>query len=44
MTICSIDKYSVGHNISTKAVGSGDRHDLTLDYKYADGEYNTVTF
>ncbi|XP_045194210.2 protein-glutamine gamma-glutamyltransferase 4-like [Mercenaria mercenaria] len=37
MEVFDIDKYSVGHNISTKAVGSDLRHDLTLDYKYRDG-------
>ena len=38
MTRCDVDKYSVGHNISTKAVGSNERHDLTWDYKYRDGQ------
>lgn len=28
---------SVGFNISTKAVGSGDRHDVTDLYKYSEG-------
>ena len=37
MEVCHIDKWSVGANISTKAVGSDDRHDLTWDYKYHDG-------
>ena len=27
----------VGKKISTKAVGSPSRHDVTLDYKYAEG-------
>ena len=30
---------TVGKFISTKAVNSNERHDLTLDYKYADGMY-----
>ena len=32
-----IDAHAVGKYISTKAVGSNDRHDVTLDYKYAEG-------
>ena len=38
MEVCWIDKYSVGQKISTKAVGSSERHDLTWDYKYRDGK------
>lgn len=38
MEVCHIDKWSVGRNISTKAVGSDERHDLTWDYKYYDGK------
>ncbi|KAK3799550.1 hypothetical protein RRG08_019350 [Elysia crispata] len=37
MEIIDIDAYAVGKNISTKAVGSNLRHDLTGDYKYPDG-------
>lgn len=37
MEVSYIDKYSVGKNISTKAVGKPDRHDLTWDYKHYDG-------
>ncbi|XP_052817251.1 protein-glutamine gamma-glutamyltransferase K-like [Mya arenaria] len=37
MEVVWIDKYAVGANISTKAVGSSERHDLTLDYKYREG-------
>lgn len=37
MEVCYIDKFSVGRKISTKAVGSDERHDLTWDYKYFDG-------
>lgn len=42
MNVMWIDKYSVGANISTKAVGSSDRHDLTGDYKYPDGNIHTL--
>lgn len=38
MEVCYIDKYAVGRNISTKAVGLPIRNDLTLDYKYRDGK------
>lgn len=34
-----IDKNSIGAKISTKAVGSNDRQDLTNDYKYKEGEF-----
>ncbi|GFO25455.1 protein-glutamine gamma-glutamyltransferase k [Plakobranchus ocellatus] len=37
MEVIDVDPYSVGKNISTKAVGSIFRHDLTSDYKYPDG-------
>ncbi|KAK3592534.1 hypothetical protein CHS0354_039881 [Potamilus streckersoni] len=40
MEVLSIDRYSVGKRISTKAVGSNERHDLTWDYKYQDGSEN----
>lgn len=29
--------YSVGKNMSTKAVGSTNRHDVTGDYKFPEG-------
>lgn len=35
--VISIDAHAVGRYISTKAVGSNDRHDLTEDYKYPEG-------
>lgn len=35
--VISIDAHAVGKFISTKAVGSNDRHDLTNDYKYPEG-------
>jgi len=34
MKVISIDTHSVGRSISTKAVGSNRRNDLTLAYKY----------
>lgn len=37
MAIMSMNKYSVGKFISTKAVGSDDRHDVTHLYKYPEG-------
>lgn len=37
MDVIDVDAYAVGKNISTKAVGSHLRHDLTADYKYPDG-------
>lgn len=39
MEVCNIDRYSVGRNISTKAVDGPYRHDLTYDYKYRDGKF-----
>ena len=41
MEVCHIDKYSVGCNISTKAVNSDERHDLTWDYKHYDGKHRS---
>ena len=38
MKVISIDTHSVGKNISTKAVGSNHRTDLTLAYKYPERE------
>lgn len=35
----STDSVSVGQNISTKAVGSDKRVDITANYKYAEGWY-----
>ena len=32
-----VNKTHVGKNISTKAVGSSDRHDVTDQYKFAEG-------
>jgi hypothetical protein len=37
MTVSSIDKWSIGKYISTKAVGSNDREDLTKYYKFPEG-------
>ncbi|GFR83423.1 protein-glutamine gamma-glutamyltransferase K [Elysia marginata] len=37
MVMIDVDSYAVGKNISTKAVGSNLRHDLTGDYKYPEG-------
>ncbi|RUS87044.1 hypothetical protein EGW08_005197, partial [Elysia chlorotica] len=37
MEVIDVDAYAVGKIISTKAVGSIMRHDLTEDYKYPDG-------
>ncbi|CAL1538646.1 unnamed protein product [Lymnaea stagnalis] len=37
MSVIDINSNAIGRNISTKAVGSNFRHDLTLDYKYPDG-------
>ncbi|KAK6982720.1 protein-glutamine gamma-glutamyltransferase K [Biomphalaria glabrata] len=37
MEVVDIDTHAVGKYISTKAVGSNLRHDLTLEYKYPDG-------
>ena len=38
MTVLSKEKNAVGQLISTKAVGSGDRHDVTLNYKHKEGK------
>jgi len=38
MEVSYVDKHSVGRCISTKAVNSPLRHDLTYDYKYRDGK------
>ena len=37
MEVAVIDKRSIGKSISTKAVGSNDREDLTYEYKYKEG-------
>ena len=39
MTLTGIDEGAVGHDISTKAVGSDRRVDLTHQYKYSEGKY-----
>ncbi len=36
--VIRVDKSAVGHCISTKAVGSDERVDITHLYKYAEGE------
>jgi hypothetical protein len=38
MTAFFIDKWSIGKCISTKAVGSNVREDITKNYKFDDGE------
>ena len=40
MEVNQIDYYAVGHYISTKSVGSDNRQDVTLLYKYPDGNFN----
>lgn len=37
MTADGISKHCIGRNISTKAVGTDDRQDITLNYKFAEG-------
>ncbi|XP_059138546.1 protein-glutamine gamma-glutamyltransferase K-like [Physella acuta] len=37
MIVMDINSHAIGKHISTKAVGSNFRHDLTLDYKYPEG-------
>lgn len=37
MDVISIDKHAVGKKISTKAVGTYDRLDITDLYKYPEG-------
>lgn len=37
MKAFSVDKKYVGNSISTKAVGSEEREDITHDYKYPEG-------
>ena len=39
MSVLSKEKNAVGHVISTKAVGSSDRQDLTWQYKHKEGKY-----
>ena len=34
-----VDSNDVGVNISTKAVGKKERHDVTDDYKFPEGEW-----
>lgn len=36
-TLSRVNTSHVGQNISTKAVGSSNRQDVTLDYKFAEG-------
>ena len=38
MEVSYVAKRSIGMNISTKAVGSNARHDLTHDYKFPEGK------
>ena len=40
MEVNQIDHSAVGHYISTKSVGSDNRQDVTLLYKYPDGNFN----
>ncbi|XP_060071611.1 protein-glutamine gamma-glutamyltransferase K-like [Ylistrum balloti] len=37
MEVTNIDKFAIGKNISTKAIGSSDREDVTGLYKYPEG-------
>lgn len=37
-TLLKLDKDKAGHVISTKKVGSDDRNDITLEYKYENGK------
>jgi hypothetical protein len=39
MTVTYIDKNCVGKCISTKAVGSNEREDITNTYKFTEGEW-----
>lgn len=39
-----IEKNAVGHCISTKAVGSEERSDITHDYKHPEGKNGIHTF
>ena len=38
MEVVHLDPCAVGKKISTKCIGSNYRHDLTGEYKYADGK------
>lgn len=44
MKVCHIERRRVGRCISTKAVGSNDRKDLTYDYKFPEGKRSQNTF
>ena len=37
LTLAQVDTASVGKNISTKAIGSSNRHDITDLYKFPEG-------
>ena len=37
LTLSDVDTSHVGKNISTKAIGSSDRHDVTNLYKFKEG-------
>ena len=37
LTLSDVDTSHVGKNISTKAIGSSDRHDVTNVYKFKEG-------
>ena len=37
LTLTDVDTTHVGKSISTKAIGSSDRHDVTDQYKFAEG-------
>ncbi len=43
MTVSTIDKKSIGKNISTKAVGSSEREDVTKYYKYTEGMHENTS-
>lgn len=42
MKVIRVEKSAVGKFISTKAVGSSARHDITNEYKYPEGKSKTV--
>lgn len=42
MKVIRVDKKCIGKMISTKAVGSDDRDDITLEYKHPEGKSNEL--
>ena len=39
MKVTSHDYHRIGKNVSTKAVGSNQRHDVTHEYKHPEGKH-----